>query len=330
MANRYKFIIFSILLLLLFVADILLGSLRIDFATVLGYEDSIARTIIMDFRLPKALVSLLVGVALSVSGLLMQTIFRNPLAGPYVLGVSSGASLGVAIFLLGAPLLGVGFAKDLSVVAAAWIGAAVILSLVMIISARLKDIMAVLILGMMFSSAASAFVDILQFFSNDTALKGFVIWSMGSMGGLSTAQLWILALSVLAGMVLSVAVIKPLNLLLLGENYARSMGLNVSSTRAIVFIATSLLAGSVTAFCGPIAFLGIAVPHVARMIFREANHRILLPASALLGACAMLMCDIIAGMPGSDMVLPINTVTALLGIPIVVLVVVRGHRNKIM
>lgn len=307
----------------------MVGSLEIDPRDVFT-EGNIARSIVLDFRLPKALTALAAGAALAASGLLMQTIFRNPLAGPYVLGVSSGASLGVAIFMLGAPLLGLGIAKDMGVALSAWIGASSILLLIMAVSSRIKDIMAILILGMMFGSAASAFVDVLQYFSSDAALKGFVIWAMGSLGALSGTQLLILWICTTIGVALSVWSIKSLNLLLLGENYARSMGLNVKLTRGIVFLATSLLAGGVTAFCGPIAFLGIAVPHIARMLFKRADHRVLLPASILIGADMMLLCDILAGVPGSELVLPINTVTALLGIPVVVMVVFNSRKERVM
>lgn len=324
---RTKFTITAILLLLLFAADILVGSMKIDYGDIFT-PDSIANRIIFDFRLPKAIVALLAGVALSVCGLMMQTIFRNPLADPYILGVSSGASLGVAIFLMGAPLLGIGFLQDMGTILSAWIGAAAILVLVMTISYRLRNIMAVLILGIMFGSAASALVGVLQFFGSEASVKGFAVWSMGSLGGLSEMQLTILAACTVAGLIMSVWAIKPLNLLLLGDNYARSMGLNIVVTRSIIFGATSLLSGSVTAFCGPIAFIGIAVPHIARMVFRSANHRVLLPASALTGGAVMLLSDLIAGMPGSSMVLPINTITSLLGIPVVILVIFNGYKNR--
>lgn len=317
----------------LFVADVLLGSTGLlwPFGDQSGVTHDLAQRILFDFRLPKAAVALLAGGALSASGLLMQTIFRNPLAGPYVLGVSSGASLGVALCLLGTPLIGtIGIARDLGVAMSAWIGAAAILLLVMAVSGRIKDIMAVLILGMMFGSAASAFVDVLQYFSSDTALKGFVIWSMGSLGGLSQGQLLILGACVAGGLLLAAGSVKSLNLLLLGEGYARSMGVSIPRVRSIIFLATSLLAGSVTAFCGPIGFVGIAVPHIARMIFRRADHRILLPASIVIGANLMLLCDIVSQLPGADLILPINTITALLGIPVVVMVVVNSKRGRMM
>lgn len=323
---RLRFAIFTLLMLVLAVVDVLLGSVGVTLEQMME-SGSVAQHILLDFRLPKAAVAILTGFALSSSGLLMQTIFRNPLAGPYVLGVSSGASLGVAIFLLGAPLLGIGLARDMGVAISAWIGAAAILLVVMVVSARIKNIMAVLILGMMFGSAAGAFVDLLQYFSSDAALKGFVIWAMGSLGGVSDVQLLILTLCVVVGMVLCVMVVKPLNLMLLGESQARTMGVNLGRVRTLVFVATSLLAGGVTAFCGPIAFVGIAVPHVARMIFRSADHRVLLPASMLIGADTMLLCDVISQMPGSNMVLPINTITAIFGIPVVVMVVMNSRRG---
>lgn len=326
---RGKFLIIISLCAVLFVLDVLLGSL--DFAWGdLWVEGSLAQKIVVNYRLPKAVVAVLVGVALPVSGVLMQTVFRNPLAGPYILGVSSGASLGVALFLLGSPLLGVGLALDLGLALSAWIGAAVVLAVVLVVSARLKDIMAVLILGMMLSSAAAAFVDLLQYFSSESALKGFVVWAMGSLTSSSVSQIWIMTAAIVLGVGVSVVSIKSLDVMLLGENYARSMGLNVTRWRLIIFGATSLLAGGVTAFCGPIAFVGIAVPHVARMVFKTSAHKILLPASAAVGVAVMLACDIIAGVPFSDIVLPINTVTALFGIPVVILVVVRSRRGKIM
>lgn len=330
---RTKYIFLLILLVVLFVADLVVGSTGLlwPFGDRYVAGGEIARRILLDFRLPKAQVAWLAGAALSASGLLMQTVFRNPLAGPYVLGVSAGASLGVACFLLGLPMVGaVGIARDLGMAAAAWIGAAAILTLVMIVSTRIRDIMAVLILGMMFGSAASALVDLLQYFGNEAALKGFVVWSMGSLGGLAPGQLLVMGLCIAVGLFVAAGMIKPLNLLLLGENYAQSMGISVGRVRLAVFLATSLLAGSTTAFCGPIGFVGIAVPHIARMLFRRADHRILLPASVLIGGNMMLFCDLVSQLPGTGMILPVNTVTALLGIPVVAMVVVNSKRGRIM
>lgn len=322
------FVALSVTALILFVLDIATGSVSIPLREVWsaltgGDVDATTVKIVKDIRLMKAVVAVATGVALSVSGLLMQTLFRNPLAGPYVLGISSGASLGVALFILGAPLLGVATNSALSsmgIAGAAWLGAALILIFIAAVSRKIKDIMVILILGMMFSSGVSAVVQILQYLSNEEALKSFVIWTMGSLGDVTASQLWLLVPAVVVGLLLSIAVIKPLNLLLLGESYARTMGLNVRRTRQVVFVATTLLAGTVTAFCGPIGFVGLAVPHVARAIFKDADHRILMPGSALCGAVVLLFCDLVSKL----LTLPINTITALLGIPIVIWVVVRN------
>ncbi|MBR5465020.1 MAG: iron ABC transporter permease [Alistipes sp.] len=317
----------GLLTIALFAIDLMVGSIAIPFrevwASLTGGEVAPATAkIVRSIRLVKAIVALLAGSALAVSGLQMQTLFRNPLAGPYVLGISSGASFGVALLLLGAPLLGVGSSvllSSLGMAGAAWIGAATILTIVAICSRRIKDIMVILILGMMCSSGIDAVVQILQYLSSEGALKSFVIWTMGSLGDVNTPQLILLTIAVMGGLVLAIAVIKPLNLLLLGEQYARTMGLNIQRTRLRVFLSTTLLAGTVTAFCGPVGFIGLAVPHLSRMLFRAADHRILIPASALTGSAVLLLCDIVS----KWLTLPINTVTALMGIPIVIWVVLR-------
>lgn len=326
--SKILFAVLTTLVVVLFAADMMVGSVGIAagdvWAALTGGEcDPITRKIIIDIRLMKAVVAILAGAALSVSGLQMQTLFRNPLAGPYVLGVSSGASLGVALFILGAPLLGISSSAWISTVGvagAAWIGAAAILAVVAAVSQRIKDIMVILILGMMASSGVSAIVQILQYLSAEEALKSFVIWTMGSLGDVTTQQLALVAPAIIAGLVISVAVIKPLNLMLLGEGYARTMGLNIRRTRSLILLSTTLLAGTVTAFCGPIGFIGLAIPHVARILFCDADHRTLLPAAALTGAVALLVCDIVSKL----LTLPVNTITALLGIPIVIWVVVRN------
>ena len=313
----------------LFIADLAIGSTAIHlgdvWAALTGGECDVAtRDIVLKIRLIKAVMAILAGAALAVSGLQMQTLFRNPLAGPYVLGVSSGASLGVAIFLLGAPLLGLAATPSLQLLGtagAAWIGSGLILMAVMALSRRIKDIMVILILGMMVGSAIGAVVEILQYLSSENALKSFVVWTMGSLGDVTATQLQMVIPAIAIGLILSVALIKPLNLLLLGENYARTMGLNIARSRRVIFLSTVLLAGTVTAFCGPIGFVGLAVPHLARMLFAAADHRVLIPASMMSGAVVMLLCDIIS----KTMALPINTVTALLGIPIVIFVVVRNR-----
>lgn len=312
------FITLSALLLTLFVADLSTGAVSIPVAQILaaltGGEcpDTTAR-IVTDIRLIKAIVAMLCGTALSVSGLQMQTLFRNPLAGPYVLGISSGASLGVALMVLA------GVGTSVGMAGAAWTGAAAVLVIIAAVSRRIKDIMVILILGMMFSSGTGAVVQILQYLSNEQALKSFVIWTMGSLGGVTTADLAILAPSVIAGLVLAVLTVKPLNLLLFGEDYAVTMGLDLKSARLMIFLSTTLLAGTATAFCGPIGFIGLAVPHVARFLFADSDHRVLLPATMLTGAVLLLACDIISKM----FTLPINAITALAGIPVVVWVVIR-------
>ena len=332
MSGRRTAILFTVLSLLtaaLFTADLLVGSvavaLRDIWAALTGGScDPAVRDIILKIRLLKAVTALFAGAALAASGLQMQTLFRNPLAGPYVLGISSGAGLGVALFLLGAPLLGVSahsFVQSLGIAGAAWLGAALVLLIVMAVSRRIKDIMVILILGMMFGSGVSSMVEILQYLSSEAALKSFVIWTMGSLGDVTGGNLALMLPVITAGLVLSVAVIKPLNLLLLGENYARTMGLNIQRTRTLLFLSTVLLAGTVTAFCGPVGFIGLAVPHLARMLFASADHRVLMPASMLSGAALLLVCDLIS----KALALPINTVTALMGIPVVIVVVVRNR-----
>ena len=329
--QKRRTILFSSLCLMvvaLFAIDMMVGSVSITanevWAAITGGEcDPIKAKIILDVRLVKAIVAILAGAALAVSGLQMQTLFRNPLAGPYVLGVSSGASLGVALFILGAPLLGVASSPaltSLGVAGAAWIGAAAVLALVAAVSRRIKDIMVILILGMMIGSAVSAIVQILQYMSNEEALKSFVVWTMGSLGDVTTSQLWLVATAIVAGLTLAIAVIKPMNMMLLGETYARTMGLNIGRTRSLILLSTTLLAGTVTAFCGPVGFIGLAIPHLARAIFLDADHRTLMPATMLTGAVALLVCDIVSKL----LTLPVNTVTALLGIPIVVWVVIRN------
>lgn len=323
------FILFTAAVAVLFAADIAVGSVSIPirdvWAALTGGEcDPTTARIIRDIRLMKAVVALVAGAALAVSGLQMQTLFRNPLAGPYVLGVSSGASLGVALFILGAPMLGLtghAWLSSLGVAGAAWIGAATTLALVAAISTRIKDIMVILILGIMISSGVSAIVQILQYLSAEEALKSFVVWTMGSLGDVTATQLALLLPAVAAGAAIGVAAIKSLNMLLLGENYARSMGLDLHRSRSIILLSTTLLAGTVTAFCGPIGFIGLAMPHVARVIFRNADHRTLMPAAALTGAASLLLCDMVAKL----LALPVNSITALLGIPVVIWVVVRNR-----
>ena len=314
-----------VITLLLFAADLIVGGVMIApgevWNALTGGECTEAtRRIVIDIRLVKAVVAVIAGIAVAVSGLQMQTLFHNPLAGPYVLGISSGASLGVALLLLGAPLAGISSAAaSLGIAGAAWVGAAAILLLIAAVGSRIKDIMVILILGMMFSSGVSAIVQILQYLSRDESLKSFVIWTMGSLGDVTPGQLIILAAAVAVGLALAVAAVKPLNLLLFGEEYARTMGLDIRRARTLLFLSTTFLAGTVTAFCGPIGFIGMAIPHVARMLFRTGDHRVLLPATVLTGAATLLLCDIVS----KALTLPVNAITALLGIPVVIYILIR-------
>ena len=320
------FTLLAALCALLFVVDIAVGSVAIPLSEVIsalcGGGAAEMRSIVLDIRLVRAVVAVLAGAALSISGLQMQVLFRNPLAGPYVLGVSAGASFGVALFLLGAPLFGLVFSptlQSLGTVGAAWIGSAMVLVLVVALSRRIKDIMVMLILGIMLSSGVGALVEIMQYFSSEASLKSYVVWTMGSLGDVTATQLAVLAPVIVAGLAMAVAAIKPMNMLLAGERYAASMGLNISRSRNLILTSTTLLAGTITAFCGPIGFVGIAVPHIARMLFRSADHRTLLPATILSGVVMLLVGDILA----KYFVLPINTITALMGIPIVIYIVTR-------
>ncbi len=303
----------------LFLLDLAVGAVPIPlgdvWAALTGGDCPRATAkIVLNIRLIKAVVALLAGAALSVSGLQMQTLFRNPLAGPYVLGISSGASLGVALVVLA------GVGSSIGIAGAAWLGAALVLVIIAAVGHRIKDIMVILILGMMFSSGVGAIVQILQYLSKEESLKAFVIWTMGSLGDVTFDQLAVLIPSIIAGLLLAVVTIKPLNLLLFGEEYAVTMGLNIRRSRGLLLLSTTLLAGTATAFCGPIGFIGLAMPHVTRMLFRNSDHRVLVPGTVLSGAAVLLLCDLVSKM----FTLPINAITALLGIPIVVWVVLRN------
>ncbi|MFO7828315.1 MAG: iron ABC transporter permease [Bacteroidales bacterium] len=334
--NTIVWIVLSLLLVILFISDIFIGSVYIPvkdvFKIIFGQPTDHPEylTIIYRFRFPKALTALFAGFALSVSGLQMQTIFKNPLAGPYVLGISAGASLGVAIVVMGISSFAVvsqlGILGHWVIVIAAWIGAGSILFLILMVSLRVKDIMTILILGIMFGSATAAIVNILQYFSNESMLKAFVVWTMGSLGGVSVTQLKVLIPGIVFGLMISFLSIKILNAMLVGENYAKSMGLNVRLSRFLIFFSTSLLAGSITAFCGPIGFIGIAVPHIARLVFKTANHNVLLPGTLIIGGIVLLFSDIISQLPGKESTLPINSITALVGIPIVIWIIIRNKK----
>ncbi len=330
------FIILPLILILFLMAGLFTGTVTIpadEILKILGGAEPAKpewKVIIIDLRLPRVITALVAGMGLSVSGLLMQTVFRNPLAGPYVLGISAGASLGVAAVVMGFSFItgsyGLSLPGNWTMVMAAWAGSGLVLILILIVSFRIRDIMTILILGIMFGSAASAIVSVMQYFSTETVLRSFMIWTMGSLGGVTTPQLKIMVPAVLAGLILSLLSVKLLNAMLLGENYARSLGINISLARMLAFFSTSLLAGTITAFCGPIAFVGIAVPHLARMLIRDADHAILMPATIFAGGIVMVGSDIISQLPGLDSSLPINSVTALLGIPVVIWIVIHNRK----
>jgi len=334
--NTILFFLLTSGLVLLFFVNISFGSITIPFkeiyTSLTGGQASKSswEYIIVNYRLPKAITAILVGMGLSISGLLMQTLFRNPLAGPYVLGLSSGSSLGVAFVILGAsllpPFLSTILLSSYGVVLASTIGSSIVLLAVLAVSHRLRDTMAILIVGLMFGSFTSAIVGVLAYFSSAEQLQKFTFWSMGNLGSLSWSSIIILAICVTIGLLLSVFSIKPLNALLLGENYARSLGLNFKKTRLIIIIATSILAGSITAFAGPIAFIGLAVPHIAKLVFQTSNHSVLFWSTLLLGASIMLFCDVISEIPALDITLPINAVTSIIGAPVVIWLLVRKRK----
>ena len=318
-----------ILMIMLFIADLLFGSTRLEGADVMrslfGHGTSGTEIIIMQFRLPKALTAVLAGAAMSVSGLLMQTLFRNPLAGPDVLGVSSGAGLGVALTLLTiTPLISLPAGSAFTgwgLILAAWIGAGAVMMIIMAVSTRMRDIMTVLIVGLLLASAISAVVTLLQYFSNETMLRTYVIWTMGNLGNISYPQIRALALATAAGLAISFLMVKSLNAMLMGETFSRTVGVRMQRTRIILLAAASILAGSVTAFCGPLAFIGVAVPHIARLALGTTDHRTLMPGVALCGAVILLLSDLISSAPGGGHIIPVNTVTSLIGIPVVLWII---------
>lgn len=333
---RKVFISISVLLLICFIANISLGSVFIPWLDTLSslvggpVDKEPWRHIIINYRLPKALTAVIVGSGLGISGLLMQTLFRNPLAGPFVLGISSGASLGVAILILGSAFAGATLSNFLvskwGLVLAASLGSIIVLFAVMLVSIRVRDTMAILIIGLMFGSITSAVVSVLSYFAPADQLQQYIFWGFGSLGNLSWYDVLIFFGISILGILLTIASIKPLNTLLLGENYARSLGLNLKTSRFLIIVATGLLAGSITAFAGPIAFIGLAVPHLTRQLFHTSDHKTLIPAVLLIGSIIMLVCDSIAQLPSSQYTLPINAITSLIGAPVVIWLLVRKRK----
>lgn len=336
-STSYKtvFIALTLVAFLCFFINISLGSISIPNNEIIKsffqpIENTTWQRIIIDYRLPKAFTAIIVGSGLGISGLMMQTLFRNPLAGPFVLGITSGASLGVALTIMGASFFGGVLAGLLaskwSVVIAASLGGFLVLLAVIIVSSRVRNTMAILIIAIMFGSITTAIIGVLSFFASAEELQQYIFWGFGSLGNLSWDELYTLLLVYVLGVFISFVSIKALNTLLLGDNYAHSLGLNIKKSRLLIIISTSLLAGTITAFVGPIAFIGLAIPHMTRQLFNTSNHKILLPAVFLFGAIIMLICDTIAQLPSSDKTLPINAITSLIGAPVVIWLLIRKRK----
>lgn len=332
--NKIKVFVLLAILVAAFLLDVAFGSIHIpvkEVVRILFTPDSGNESwiyIVEKIRLPKALTAVIVGCGLSVSGLQMQTLFRNPLAGPSVLGITAGASLGVALVMLSAGTITslytikeLGISGSWLIILASSAGAALIMIIIVGISSSLKDNVVVLIVGVMIGNITLSVISIWQYFSSPELIKDYLLWTFGSLGGVTGSQLLILAIVVFVGLLISFFSSKLLDALLLGDNYARSMGLTVQHARILIIGSTSILAGGITAFCGPIGFIGIAVPHLARALFNTSNHRILIPACCLIGTVLMLICDIVAQLPGSQTVLPINVITALVGSPVVIWII---------
>ena len=335
--SSLKYLVLVSILVLVVILDILVGSVRIPaseiLATITGGQAANPgwETIILEFRIPKAITAILAGSGLAASGLIMQTMFRNPLAGPFVLGISSGASLGVALLVLAGSIVGTtifqfSHAGSWTLVLAAITGATAVLMLILAISFRVHDTMTLLIIGLMVGSLSAALVSVLQYYSQAQEIQTFLIWTFGNLGGVHGQELRVLFGVVVVGILVSWVLCKSLNALLLGESYAFSLGVNIKRTRLLIIVATSILAGGITAFCGPLAFVGIAVPHLARMLFKTADHRTLIPGCLFLGAIIMTLCDLVSQVPGSSQTLPINAITSLVGAPAVIAILIKSRR----
>ena len=327
-----RFLLLGLLTAVLFILNIFFGAVHIDASVVLdiltgyGIDDDPLNFIILESRLPQAITALLAGAALGVSGLLLQTAFRNPLAGPSVLGISSGASLGVALVILfmGGQIAIAGYeiAGNAAIIAAALAGSLAIMALLMFFSMRLRSELMLLVVGMMTGYLTSSVVTLLSSLSTAQGVHGYVMWGMGTFGAVSSARIPVFTLLVAVGLILSLLLAKPLNLLLLGDNYARNLGVRVHRVRNLLLLVTGVLTAIVTAYCGPVAFIGLAMPHVARMIMRTDNHWILIPATMLSGAAVALGCNVLSVLPDST-VIPVNALTPVVGVPVILYVIFR-------
>lgn len=310
----------------LFVLDIVVGSVHIPLSNLLS-DDEILHEIIFNFRLPKAVTAVIVGAAISVAGLEMQTLFHNPLAGPYVLGISSGSTLGVALFTLGSATLASTLSTNLNgwgIIVAATLGACTVLMLMLGVSFRIKQAVSLLLIGTMFGQIAGSVVTILQNHSNPDSLKLFIVWTFGSLSAVSWNYMKVMAPIALLGILLSIAIIKQLNALLLGENYAQGLGVSIKRTRLMIILSVALLAGATTAFTGPIAFVGMAVPHLVKGILKTSNHAATLPGCIICGSALLLLCDVATQMPANGYTLPINAVSSLIGAPIIIWIILKN------
>ena len=324
---------------LLFMLDMLMGSVWIPLEDVFvilqgGESKKSWEYILLNFRLPKAFTAILTGAGISVAGLQMQTLFKNPLAGPSVLGISHGASLGVAVFVLSSTTM-FGSIKNLQESMGSWglilfavSGSLLVLFCVLVASSKLSDSISVLIVGIMFGFITGSVVSILQYFSDPELIQNFLIWTFGSLSGVAWSQMQVLGPIVLVSLGVSLLFSKQMNALLLGENYATGVGINVSKIRIALIVTTSILAGTITAFTGPIAFIGVAVPHLARLMFKTSNHKTLIPATILFGTIIMLACDIVSQLPGSQTTLPVNSITALFGAPVIIAIIIKNRKMK--
>lgn len=334
--NKWTFVVLGILLAAMALCDLVLGSVYISIPEILQIIfrpvdlNAAHSIIIIESRLPKTMTAILAGAALPVAGLMMQTYFRNPVAGPDILGVSAGSGLFVAIVMLTAgSIIPVSIFNNFAIITAAVLGAVAVMLIILSVAWRIRDSVTLLIFGLMFGMAISAVVGVLQYFSDKGALKLFMMWTFGSLGGTTRDEVIILFILVMIGIAVAFFIAKRLNMLLLGEQYAKSLGLNLRATKYIIIIITAVLTGSITAFCGPIAFIGIAVPHITRMICKTNDHFILIPASALTGAIILLLCDIIAQSPGDIGLLPLNSITAFMGAPFIIYIIWKNqHLHK--
>lgn len=325
--NKKYYLLLILLVFIAMILDVCLGSVYIQpsllIKALFNNADATTNYIILDIRLPRVIMAVLSGAGLSLAGVLMQTLFRNPLAGPFVLGISGGAGLGVALLVLGGTLLGISSMNSWSIVSASVIGSSLVLGLILLLSLRIKDTMGLLIVGLMVGSLSSAVIGILTYFSTSDQLQRYVFWSLGSLGNLQWDEISIMLIVLLICLGLLLTILKPLNSLLLGESYARSLGTSISKTKYLSIIITSLLAGAITAFAGPIAFIGLAVPHLARLWFPTVNHHTLIPTSMLMGALLLTVCDMIAQVPFNVFSVPINAVTSLIGAPIIIWLILK-------